>query len=42
MGELGIPEYLINIIKNIYYETVAHIDGINTPDCSFKMNKGVK
>jgi hypothetical protein len=42
MLELKIPENIVNVIQNLYLDTIAHVQGLDTPGCTFSMNKGVK
>lgn len=42
MDELGVPVVLVEAIQNLYWETVAHIQGHTDMACTFCMNKGVK
>ena len=40
--ELNIPEYLVSLLQNIYYDTVAVVSGGNHSSAMVPMNKGVK
>jgi hypothetical protein len=33
---------LVEAIQNLYFETIAHVQGSTDDDRTFRMNKGVK